>query len=179
VTTTNVQVVVLAESVSDAGGDKKILKGRNTFLSGTATGDGIRYFWTPAAGLDNPNTLTPRASPSVTTTYTLHVVSDAGCVEAMDEVLVTVYNRVIVPNAFSPNGDSVNDEWKITAIDAFEIPEVKVMNRYGELLFESKGYLQAWDGKFKGTNLPAGVYFYLIRLSDDLEPLTGAVTIIR
>jgi len=174
-----VNVIVHKSPKADAGPDKKLLLGNDVRLNGKASGDGIRYFWTPALDIDNAGSLSPKVSPKQDTYYTLNVESSLGCVTAVDEVFVRVYQKLIIPSAFSPNGDSMNDVWNITAIDAFEAPEVKVMNRYGELVFESRGYEKAWDGKRLNHDLPPGVYYYIIRLRNDLAPLSGSVMIIR
>lgn len=177
--TAEVKVIVHKTPRADAGPDKKSLSGSYTRLNGKASGDAIDYFWTPSTDIDDPKSLHPKVSPSISTTYTLNVVSNLGCVTAVDEVFVKVYEKMIVPNVFSPNGDQVNDVWNITAIDAFESPNVKVMNRYGEIVFESTGYLAPWDGRYKNSDLPAGVYYYLIKLRSDEKLLSGSVTLIR
>ncbi|WP_285055050.1 gliding motility-associated C-terminal domain-containing protein [Pedobacter ginsengisoli] len=176
---TQVEVVVLEDALSDAGPDKKMVKGRPIILNGKSSGEQVRYFWTPADYLDDPNKLNPVANPPFSMVYTLNTVSEVGCMPGIDEVYVTVYDKVVVPNVFSPNGDGSNDVWKITAIDAFDTPKVQVMNRYGILVFESTGYAVPWDGKHKNADLPAGVYYYQIKLSNDLPPLSGSVTLIR
>jgi gliding motility-associated-like protein len=177
--TTTVNVIVNKIPKADAGPDKKILLAYDTRLEGKAAGDEIDFFWTPSTGLDDPRSLNPKASPGRSTTYTLNVVSRLGCITAVDEVFVKVYEKLIVPNIFSPNGDGINDSWNITAIDAFDTSNVKVMNRYGEMVFESSGYTKAWDGKYKNNDLPAGVYYYIIKLRSDINPVSGSVTLIR
>jgi gliding motility-associated-like protein len=177
--TDTVRVIVNKIPKADAGPDKKVLLNYDTKLEGKVGGDEIDFFWTPATDLDDPRSLNPVASPRQNTTYTLNVVSRLGCVTAIDKVFVKVYDKLIVPNAFSPNGDGVNDLWNITAIDAFDTPRVKVMNRYGELVFESSNYAKAWDGKYKSNDLPAGVYYYVIKLRSDINPVSGSVMLIR
>jgi gliding motility-associated-like protein len=177
--TTTVNVIVNKIPKADAGPDKKILLTYDTKLEGKVSGDEIDFFWTPSTGLDDPRSLNPIASPSRSTTYTLNVVSRLGCITAIDEVFVKVYEKLIVPNVFSPNGDGINDSWNITAIDAFDTSNVKVMNRYGEMVFESSGYTKAWDGKYKNNDLPASVYYYIIKLRADIKPVSGSVTLIR
>lgn len=177
--TATVNVIVNKIPRADAGPDKKVLLNYDTKLEGKVGGDEIDFFWTPATDLDDPRSLNPIASPRRNTTYTLNVVSRLGCVTAIDEVFVKVYDKLIVPNAFSPNGDGVNDLWNITAIDAFDTPHVKVMNRYGELVFESSDYAKAWDGKYRSNDLPAGVYYYVIKLRSDINPVSGSVMLIR
>lgn len=177
--TATVNVIVNKIPKADAGPDKKILLTYDTKLEGKVAGDEVDFFWTPSTGLDDPRSLNPKASPGLSTTYTLNVVSRLGCITAVDEVFVKVYEKLIVPNIFSPNGDGINDSWNITAIDAFDTSNVKVMNRYGEMVFESSGYTKAWDGKYKNNDLPAGVYYYVIKLRADIKPVSGAVTLIR
>ncbi|HKG06988.1 MAG TPA: gliding motility-associated C-terminal domain-containing protein [Pedobacter sp.] len=176
---TQVNVIVHNVPKADAGPDKKILNGYSTKLEGQVLGDGISYFWTPAIAIDDVTSLNPTVSPKEDTRYILNVMSSFGCATAVDEVFVKVYPRLIIPNAFSPNGDNYNDVWNITAIDAFETASVKVMNRYGELVFESRGYEKPWEGKRKNENLPTGVYYYLIYLREDIAPLSGSLTLIR
>ncbi len=77
-------------------------------------------------------------------------------VHARDSVLMTPLNEVclVIPNAFSPNGDLVNDEWNIGLKDLYPLIEVKIFNRWGELIWKSeKGYPRPWDGRSKGTAL--------------------------
>ncbi len=172
-----VKVVVLEDPKASAGTDRKILEGQSTTLNGNVSGDHVTYSWSPSDGLDDPSKINPVASPKRDITYTLTAISD--CNISTDEVFVRVYPTVKIRNAFSPNGDGVNDTWKLEAVDTYKNSGIKVMNRYGELVFQSAGYEKPWDGKFKNEDLPMGVYYYIINLDPDLKPLTGSVTILR
>ncbi len=173
-----VSVIVNENATAFAGGDKKILEGQQIVLDG-AVGDHVDFFWSPAEGLNDPYLLNPVASPSRDITYTLNAISKLGCSSASDQVFVKVYKTVIVPNAFSPNGDGRNDLWNLNSIDTYAGSNVKIMNRYGRLLFESSGGLKSWNGKYRNEDLPAGVYYYIIQLNPELKPLTGSVMLIR
>jgi gliding motility-associated-like protein len=107
------------------------------------------------------------------------VTSNRGCGTSSDDVLVRVYEKIKVPNAFSPNGDGVNDVWNIEPLDLFEDSETQVFNRYGQLVFRSHGYAQPWNGRQNGKPLPAGVYYYTINLKDVNPLLSGFVMIVR
>lgn len=176
---TEITVVVLLDPLADAGEDKKILKGKSTTLNGSRSGDEVTYFWTPATYLDDPLKLNPVASPPVSTTYTLNVVSRNGCTTSTAEVFVKVYDKLIVPNVFSPNGDGINDLWNITAIDTYVAPKVKIMDRNGHLVYQSANYTRAWDGRYQNHEVPVGVYYYIINLAPGLAPITGAITLLR
>jgi len=175
-----VTVVVNKMPVAKAGEDKKIILGGSTTLSGVAAGDQVSYFWTPSTRLDDPKKLNPVASPLESTTYTLNVTSALGCVTAVDQAFVLVYEKLVIPASFSPNGDGTNDVWNIIAIDTYAKPKVSIMNRYGELIYETTDYyLKPWNGKRKNIDVPVGVYYYLINLGPDIKPLSGPVTLIR
>ena len=87
---------------------------------------------------------------------------------------------VVVPNAFTPNGDGINDLWNIKSIEAYPKCIVSVYSRYGTLIYQSKGYPRSWDGTSSGTPVPTGTYYYIINLNEDNDkPLTGYIAVIR
>ncbi len=69
---------------------------------------------------------------------------------------------IFVYDGFSPNGDYINDFWKIHGLDEFPNHHIYVYNRWGNIVFETKNYENNWDGKWDATPLPPGTYFYLI-----------------
>ena len=177
-TSASVTVVVNENAFAFAGPDKKILEGQHVTLEGRV-GDHVNFYWSPAQGLDDPFKLNPVASPSSDITYTLNAVSTLGCSSAVDETFVKVYEKLIVPNSFSPNGDGINDLWNITAIETYPNANVKVVNRYGQLIFESSGYEKPWNGKYVNQDVAVGVYYYLINLNSGLPDLSGSLMVVR
>ncbi|MBC7400255.1 MAG: gliding motility-associated C-terminal domain-containing protein [Mucilaginibacter sp.] len=93
--------------------------------------------------------------------------------------LTVTSTTVTVATAFTPNGDGINDTWEIKYIGQFPNCTVEVMNRYGYRVFNSIGYPIAWDGRINGANLPTGTYYYIIKLTGNIKPLTGYLAIIR
>ncbi len=86
----------------------------------------------------------------------------------------------LIPNAFTPNEDGVNDFWKIGIIEYHPEAIVKIYDSRGRLLFESgRGYPEPWDGKYEGNYVSMGTYYYLIYLNDEDKPLTGHLTLLR
>ncbi|MBL7883488.1 MAG: gliding motility-associated C-terminal domain-containing protein, partial [Bacteroidia bacterium] len=166
----------------NAGPDHTIVIGTNTLIGGMPTSStaGSAIVWTPSTTLNNSTAPNPIASPTVTTTYTVTVTSPQGCI-SIDSTLVTVLPTIVFPDGFSPNGDGVNDEWIIDGIETFPNCTVEVYNRWGELLFQSPGYKEKWNGTYKGQALPVGTYYYIIDLGDPLFPdaYTGPITILR
>jgi gliding motility-associated-like protein len=87
-------------------------------------------------------------------------------------------NILNVPSAFSPNHDFVNDTWEITGSSGYEELSVWVYNRWGEVVFYSKDYLNAWDGRYKGQLVPSGVYTFKIQSQNKLVK-SGELNIFR
>lgn len=149
---------------ANAGEDQRIFEGEAAQLAGTAGGTAISYAWTPVYNITDASILQPIVTPTENTTYTLTVTSNLGCGDATDDVYIRVYKTIIIPNAFSPNGDGINDTWKIAKLDTYPEAIVNVFNRYGQVVFHSQGYGTEWDGTYNGKPLPVGTYYYTIDL---------------
>ena len=165
---------------ANAGPDKKIIPGLRIQLDGSVSGTSVNFIWTPPDYLTSPAVLRPSANPPVTQTYSLRVESMVGCGFSIDDVTVKVFDKPVIPNAFSPNGDGINDTWFIDPLYLFTDCLVEVYNRYGQPVYRSRGYTSPWDGKMNGRPLPTGTYYYYIDLKlPGKMPIAGSVTIVR
>ena len=175
----SVTITVNQNPVANAGGNKVIFEGQSVKLDGTMMGDNITsFYWTPAAFLDNPSSLTPVASPTDNITYTLYVVSQS-CGISASSVYVRVYKKITIPNAFSPNNDGINDYWNIDALITYPQSLIMIYDRYGQKVYQSTGYARPWDGTYNGSPLPHGTYYYIIDLKDNTPKIAGWVMIVR
>ena len=89
--------------------------------------------------------------------------------------------RLFIPDAFSPNGDGINDTFRVNATGIFNY-SLKVYNRWGELVYESNNPEAGWDGTYKGEESPTGVYFYTLYATGNYgKPISreGPVQLIR
>jgi gliding motility-associated-like protein len=84
-----------------------------------------------------------------------------------------------IPSAFTPDGDGVNDVWRIRSLSEYTDCKVEIFNQWGSLVFKSTGYATPWDGKYNGEAVPAGAYYYVIDLSNGSNKYTGTVTIVK
>ncbi len=163
-----------------AGPDASIIAG--DIYQMQATGSAGSYLWSPSTGLSSANILNPNANPQVTTTYQLTVTNPQGCI-ARDEVTITVVPYCIKPmEAFTPNGDGINERWLITNGNCLISAKAQVFNRYGAKVFESNDYKNTWDGTYEGKPLPDGTYYYVISfklINGRTEYLKGNLTILR
>jgi len=165
--------------IFDLGPDRNILEGNQETLTPlTANGNGLSYLWSPGTYLSAVNIAAPVCTPVNDITYTVNVTSVDGC-KADDNLFIKVVRDFIVPNTFTPNGDGINDLWKIENLSLYPDQHVQVFNRYGQVVFDSKNYTDAWDGTVKGKPLPSGTYYYIIDLGGDRKTKKGYVTIVR
>lgn len=169
---------VYALPVVNAGVDRTVKAGMVIQLQGVGIGEQLQYQWSPALFINDAHIARPIAAPETDISYTLTASSGKGCV-AKDEVTIKVIDKIPVPNAFTPNNDGKNDTWKIPYLEMFENCSVRVYSRWGELVFNSNGYVRPWDGIRNGQQLPAGTYTYIIDCKNGEQPLKGVVMLIR
>jgi gliding motility-associated-like protein len=110
--------------------------------------------------------------------YTLTVTGKGGCIDT-DDMFVNVLKIPRIPNTFSPKHDRINDLWEIQYLDEYINQHTQVFTRAGQKVFESRGRYIAWDGRYKGKDLPMDTYYYIIEPGSGRDPFTGYVTIIR
>jgi gliding motility-associated-like protein len=174
--TCQVEITRFALPVIDAGPDLTIDAGKSVVIDATGTNVNI-FEWSPIDGIDNSGIEDPEANPMFSTEYIVRVISDDEC-EAVDTLYITV-NLVIEANNFmSPNGDGKNDTWIVKGNYLLDECTIKIYSPWGNLVYESEGYDNSWDGTFRGSELPAGNYYYVISCGSD-KPTTGSITLIR
>ncbi|HEY0978025.1 MAG TPA: PKD domain-containing protein, partial [Flavobacteriales bacterium] len=153
-----------------------------TDTSSGATG----WNWTFGDGIGASN------SPSPEYTYTEDgrymvvqtVTNDLGCMAKDSMVVIIDFNAILppkLPNAFSPNGDGVNDVFYVRG-GPFAEMHLVIYNGWGEIIFETEDPEFGWDGKYKGVPEMNGVYTYTVRaktINGDEHVRPGKVTLIR
>ncbi|MBK8951646.1 MAG: PKD domain-containing protein [Chitinophagaceae bacterium] len=162
----------------DAGSSYVLPQGTQVQLNATSNSSGFAFNWSPGIGLSSTTILNPTMTAVQDQVYTLVATGDFGCT-ATDFMTVKVLKPVKVPNIFTPNGDNIHDRWLIPNLEDYPGCTVEVFNRYGQQVFYSTGYSVSWDGTYKGKEVPAGAYYYVIQLQNGFKPLTGSLTILR
>ena len=112
---------------------------------------------------------------------TLYVTNDIGCIDSISHAFYKVIPDLVleIPNAFSPNGDGINDRWNIDGLKARPNATTEVYNRYGQIVYKSNGYTLGWDGTRNGQLLPSGTYYYVIKPAPGEKAYTGWVALLR
>ena len=166
----------------DAGADQTIMIGTSVQLNANVSPAGsYTYLWTPSTGLSDPTIPNPMATPDTTTTYTLTVTSNKnnGCSD-IDTITIIVLPDldVPIPNAFSPNGDGLNDVFFKPG--NYEIVNIQIFDRWGKIVYEG---VQPWNGFYKNKAQPIGTYAFQVTLqfslNDEEVIKKGNVTLIR
>ncbi len=170
-----------------AGANDTINLGQTVTLTATAGGNSgdIQYIWSPDYNLSCIVCQTTLAAPFQTITYTVTANDTSGC-KATDSVTVYV-NKVYdlyVPNAFTPNGDGVNDYFEIFGNKSvWNYLDIKIFDRWGEKVFESNDLYFQWDGTYRGVLQQPGIYVYILDVGyidgHNTGTLKGSITLIR
>ncbi|MFN6014930.1 MAG: gliding motility-associated C-terminal domain-containing protein, partial [Flavobacteriales bacterium] len=154
----------------------------------TASGTGGTYTWytdpslTSGSFFGTGSTISPQAMNGTVTYYVTETLN--GCEGSASTVTITIEDcDIIVPTAFTPNGDGEHDVWEIIDLDnVYPMNAVTIYNRWGNVVFKSEeGNYSAkpWDGTYEGNPLPVSSYYFIIDFNEnDVEPKTGTVTII-
>lgn len=172
------QVVVAPIPVVNLSPDIYILEGGEKRTEASISSTGNTFKWSPSAGLSQDNILNPVFIGTSDRVYTLTVTTQSGCVVQVP-LFVHVVKNIEPANAFSPNGDGINDVWTIKYIETYPTVDVNIFNRYGEKIFFSQGYSIPFDGNYKGNPLPVGTYYYMINPKNGKKTITGSLTLIR
>ena len=143
----------------------------------------LTYEWSPAEGLSCTDCPNPIATPSDNIVYAVSVQNTLNC-EAEASVAISLnINKYLVPNAFTPNDDGVNDMFKIFARNAAKV-EYEIYDRWGEPIFavNSTDLNDGWNGTFNGKDCEVGVYVFYghVEYTDGTtEKFKGNVSLIR
>ncbi|WP_425392263.1 PKD domain-containing protein [Ekhidna sp.] len=127
----------------------------------------------------------PVLTVSTVGTYQVTLYNGFTCATANVEVVQDCRPVIFAPNAFSPNGNGVNDEFFVFPNDFIEEFEILIYTRWGELVYRSTNQDFRWNGIYRGALLPPGTYAYVLKFSSSLAPdlgtieQYGSVTLIR
>jgi gliding motility-associated-like protein len=180
--TSKIKVVVQPVIKAFAGNDTIAVKGVPHQLHGTG---GINYTWTSPSGVNivSPFSQNAFATLNNDANFYLKVTDAIGCT-GYDSIFVKVYEgpTYYVPNAFTPNGDGLNDIFRAIPVGISNTVYFRIFNRYGNLIFETTQWLKGWDGTFAGKPQPMGTYVWMVSGTDrnyKKVEMKGTVNLIR
>ena len=175
----------------DLGEDREIQFGETLLLPYSTNNNGALQFQWAVSGedvLSCSNCPNPSANPSEDATYSVTITDENGCT-ATDQLFVKLIKntKIYAPNAFSPNGDGVNDIFFLQGKGNFIIKIFEVFDRWGNLVFEHRAgqvnkMSDGWDGTKRGKTMHAGVYVWyaeVLFLDDKSEIFSGDVLLLK
>lgn len=182
-------VNVKSSAYVNAGNDTTVNYYTNFALHPAYSNNIVSYEWTPQGDLNCIFCPEPGGRALKSYNYSVRVISDSGCV-ATDNVNVFIECNdagVLLPNAFTPNSDNLNDIFYPVGRGIAVIKSFTVYNRDGQVVFTRKNFLpndknSGWDGRIKGEPAPMSVYVYTVEaICDQGQNLfrKGTVTLIR
>jgi gliding motility-associated-like protein len=147
------------------------------------------YFWNFGDGTSNDSIFSPEHTfPEEAGSYlvSLQVSNQLGCMDTTSQVIVVEHDPVVfIPNAFTPDGDGLNNEFTAVFPENMKLAsyEMYIYDRWGELVFYSQDPKQGWDASLAGYDAPDGVYSYLVKYKEfgyvNKFQVTGSVVVIR
>jgi gliding motility-associated-like protein len=143
----------------------------------------LYYAWWPSGTVSNDTIPNPFVRPLAPTVFTVLGLNEYGCRDtAIAEINIDYALPDFIPNAFSPNGDGVNDVFKIENITYQRLVEFRIFNRWGQQIFETTNPQKGWDGTQDGKACPTDTYYYLISLNypdGKMKVFKGDVILVR
>jgi gliding motility-associated-like protein len=156
----------------NAGRDTAVSLGQPLQLLATGADASYNYEWLPNIYLDYNGIFNPVCTVTSTTVdsikYIVKVTTQDGCTTS-DDIVVRVYRNgpeILVPGAFTPNGDGRNDVIRPILIGITQLDFFMVYNRWGQLIYSSSSREAAWDGSFNGAKQQSGSYIYSVSGKD-------------
>jgi len=180
--TDSVTVFMQPELVAFAGNDTNAILGRQHQLLATGR-NAVDFVWSPAGPLDNPFIANPLAIIYNDTYFHVHITDAIGCSDD-DTILVKAYEgpTYYLPNAFTPNGDGLNDIFFPTPVGMRSTEYFRVFDRYGALMYQTREWMKGWDGTLKGKPAAYGTYVWMIKgvdVNGSVVEMKGTVILIR
>ncbi len=146
------------------------------------------FDWSPATNVVDPNIPNPVITPSETTSYTVTMIDDDNC-RSVDSIRIVVVDPttvacgdILLPSAFTPNGDGLNDRFGISNPFATgELLAFEIFDRWGNIVYRTDEPFGKWDGFYKGQPVNPGVFLYKInyRCEGRENVKSGNVTVLR
>lgn len=176
----DLHVMVYQKPGQAIAGDRQLVYSETAVLHAQLTQPGSGQWYTPgqASIADPGNKDTPVSNLVVGDNIFIWQLSNGVCPVNSDTLLIHREN-IVIPNAFSPNGDQVNDNFFIKGIESLGEVKLFVYNRWGSIVHESSSYSNGWNGTSPdGKELSDDTYYYVIKTGNGTE-IKGYVLIKR
>jgi len=112
---------------------------------------------------------------------TLYAFNSIGCVDSTSKSFYEIVpdSTLRIPNAFSPNGDGINDKWVIPGLVGALDVKLDIYNRWGQRVYTSHGAYEPWDGTYQGKPMPLGTFYYVLVVPATKHSYSGWVLLTK
>ncbi len=143
----------------------------------------VQYNWTPSIWLSNASIANPTVIANQEVEFKIEMIATNGC-KTIDTLTARMFDRadVFLPNMFTPNGDGINDLFKINPVGIQTLNYFRVFNQWGKMIFQTNRLAEGWDGYYDNQLQPLASYNWLLEAIDTKGKLiqkAGTVTLIR
>jgi gliding motility-associated-like protein len=144
---------------------------------------GAEYSWSPGTGLSSAMVVNPVFRHDQSLEYLITIKTLGSCV-TVDTLQVRVFKfiDILLPNAFTPNNDGLNDKLEFFLIGIEQFKFLRIFNRWGQLVFETNNEKTFWNGAKNGSLQPSDVYVWVaegIGVDGSKVARKGTVTLIK
>jgi gliding motility-associated-like protein len=155
------------------------------------TSQGVTYNWTNPSGDVTIATPTAHATTAMSTlagsyplTLTATATDSTACQDTASVVLNVASVYMGMPNAFTPNGDGINDVYRPIGLNAEDVVTFRVYNRWGQIVYNGDDLENmGWDGRFQGVEQPTEVYLFILEYklgaNSETKAQKGEFTLVR
>jgi gliding motility-associated-like protein len=153
-------------NITSIGGESRICNGDSLLLTALNTDSNTRFIWLPDNFYQSGNVFTAKGFLKKSGYIKLTATSIYGCI-ASDSQRVQTEGccKVFFPNAFSPNGDTRNDYFRPVTRGTHEVRTFRIINRWGQVVYESQDERRGWDGSYNGKPQDMGTYYFYFAYS--------------
>ncbi|NNV56222.1 T9SS type B sorting domain-containing protein [Limnovirga soli] len=173
IATDDININYITKPFFTLGNDTLLCLGQEMVLHPSLAGD-ITYIWQDGSVL-------PQLTIKDTGYY--YVTATNKCGSTTDDILIKTGACILqMPTAFTPNGDGLNDIFRVKYPEFIKTFHLVVFNRWGQQIFETTNPRNGWDGNLKGVKMDMGTYVWIIDLTDynnNKQTGKGTVTLIR
>jgi len=170
-----IQVVVETDPADD---------GCNGSATAIVSGGQAPYFYEWNANASEQDSILENLCPG---DYVVRVTDSRGCTAQQEVIRATVQDRrfpcMEAREIMTPDGDGLNERFLINCIEEFDQNNLRIFNRYGQMVFETDNYDNTWNGTTKdGETLPDGPYYYILEYTDfdgNTQQIKGSITLLR
>ena len=180
--TDSVIVTMQPELVAFAGNDTNAILGRQHQLLATGR-NATDFVWSPAGPLNNPFIANPKAIIYNDTYFYVRITDAIGCTDE-DTLFVKAYEgpTYYLPNAFTPNGDGLNDIFFPTPVGIRSTEYFRIFDRFGAVMYQTREWMKGWDATLKGKPASSGTYVWMIKgidVNGSVVEMKGTVILLR